>query len=339
MEVLVSGGLFDNSGVGWIDRVRPGHRERLITFQPPQELLVPKKGFTGLTIIEGDLVVCSFNAVWCFDRDGQCRGRLHLPHFNDLHGIAYDEETKSLLVCNTGLDAVEVLDISGRWRGRFAMTPPPLESMRFEGKAVQRSDVPGLCTAGWENDEINVPSMTIPDGDYYNTDPDIEFSHRRVRDYFHPNDVTVSKSHGTCVTLLMNSSIYSLSTHQDLLQTPGPPHDGIEAEDGFWYTTVSGDVIRHTEEEGAQVFVSLRGTQMAGWCRGLVLSQGWGAVGVTAMKGKDSVVPWSGGDWKSTRTGVVWFDRESGDILDFLDMTDTRRGAKIFTLIQPVFLG
>lgn len=333
MDILVSGGWFDDSGECWVDRVTPGNRKRLLSFVPPDELRVAGKGFTGITWLGEELLVCSFNAIWRFDRQGRCKGRLHMPHFNDLHGICVEEENRSILVANTGLDSVERIDEDGRWLGRYSLTPPGLEHARFQGEGIAREDLETLSKAGWTTEQQAEVPKVQPASDYYDVAPNLDFSRRRVRDYRHPNHVFLSEEHGPCVTSLLDSSIRSLTTHRKVVETTGPPHDGIQAKNGLWYTTVSGEVVHHPES-GPEAVLSLRDGPITGWCRGLVLGDDWGAVGVTAMRGPETRVPWRGGSWDATQTGIVWFDRETGETRHVLDMTDEDRGAKVFALIR-----
>lgn len=334
MRVLVSGGWFDDSGEGWVDCVTPSSHERLFAFTPPPDRHVGAKGFTGLARLGEELLVCSFNTVWKFTSQGEVTGSMHLPHFNDLHGLTVDHASETVLVCNTGMDSVERLDFDGRWLGRYALTPAQLEKARFDANGVPREAFRANI-GGWDSTTSEQLTPRPLNGDYYDGDPELEFSRRKVRDYLHPNSVTITKAFGPCVTLLHGPSLMSLTSFRNVITAPEAPHDGVEASDGLWFTTVSGKVMRWTVD-GVETILSLGGTTMSGWCRGLALTEEWGAVGVTSVRGSGSVVPWRGGDRSTTKTGVVWFDRRSGEILGSLDMTNTARGAKIFTILPAV---
>lgn len=127
MRLLVAGGYFDASGECFIDRLdlERGTRERLLSFIPPDPHRLPGKGFTGAAWLDDDtILVCSFDAVWrIVPSTRHCTGRLHQADFNDLHGVTVDHAAAQVHVCNTGLDAVETFDLSGRFLGRTAMTP------------------------------------------------------------------------------------------------------------------------------------------------------------------------------------------------------------------------
>ena len=102
MELLVTGGYEDGSGECFVDRVDPsGLRERVVSFTPPERHRVPSKGFTGAAWLDGDLLVCSFDAVWRFNPNGKLLGRIHQPDANDLHDVAVLANGR-IAVCNTG---------------------------------------------------------------------------------------------------------------------------------------------------------------------------------------------------------------------------------------------
>jgi hypothetical protein len=332
--VLVSGGWFDSSGECWVDRVSPRGQERLLTFVPPEPYLVPTKGFTGMIHHNDRLLICTFNAIWAFDRSGSCEGRLHLPHFNDLHGIAIDPATNDILVCNTGLDSIERLSMTGTWRARYAMSPPSVECDKLCGNNVSRADFPHRIQAGWQHPPTPECSELQSAEDYYNKSS-TPFTSRKLRDFMHPNHVFFSKRAGWCTTLLHDRTIRSLHTHEPIVQYTQSTHDGIDSDDGIWCTSIDGEVLCSTRQTTERV-CSLRETPVHGWCRGLALTEQHIVVGVTAMRKQQTHVQWQGGDWKTSTTAVVWFDRKSKQFSNFIDMTDHQRGAKIFAIVQDV---
>lgn len=329
--VLVSGGWLDSSGECWIDRVSPSGRERLIDFLPPDLHRVPAKGFTGLVYSSEGITVCTFNAIWRFRLDGSPLGRLHLPHLNDLHGLAVDPDQGDLLVCNTGLDSIERFSADGMWRGRYALTPTVVEVAKFKGDSYPREAWPDLAAAGWDATPIT-HSAGRPLADGYYDASSVPFFRRRVRDFRHPNHIYWTPEHGWCATLLLDRSAVSLRTFDVVERLPGPPHDGVPEGEVVWFTTVDGEVIRSTSGVHER-YCGLQDSPVRGWCRGLALTQDHVVVGVTTLRTQRMQVPWSGGAPEATSTAVVFFRRDSGRYEAHVPVGTDERVASVFALV------
>ena len=194
MRVWITGGYFDQSGECFVDEIdlSLGTRTRLLGFVPPPEFCVPTKGFTGARWLDANtLLIASFCAVWRFDvRTWSPTGTLHQRDFNDLHDVHVDHAHDRLYVCNTGLDAIEVFDLDGRFRGRSSLSPAWFDERRQNGQAIERSRFADLMDVGWTR---RPPRELAPAaGDYYSEAADRSEFHRRVvRDYTHPNHVSI----------------------------------------------------------------------------------------------------------------------------------------------------
>ncbi len=333
MKLLVTGGYFDATGEGFVDRLDPmtGRRERVVSFVPPERHFVPGKGFTGADWLpDGSLLVCSFDSVWRFDLSrGGCSGQLHQADFNDLHGVCVAEDR--IHVCNTGLDAVETFDLAGQFVGRVGLTPGWFEAERLRGMAVAREDLGRVLGAGWHTSAP--PALVEPGGEYYST-PGQPFHRRKVRDYAHPNDVTVVNG-GLAVTLLATCEVRCLRTFRPLARLPSHPHDGLLVDDRLWVTTIDGRVwsidVRAREAEPVLVLDTAAAGHV-GWCRGLAVGPDWVAVGLTEIRSAPRY-PWRDGSYARTETSVLWLDRGSGQLLARMELTDPRRHSKVFALL------
>ena len=112
---LVTGGFFDGSSEGYIgelslrrddDRVELAFEPRLICEPPEPKLRVVNKGFTGGSLHNGLLWLCSPNQVLGFSpSDYQLVRVIDDPGFNDLHHVLAEDH--GLTVVNTGLESLD----------------------------------------------------------------------------------------------------------------------------------------------------------------------------------------------------------------------------------------
>lgn len=336
MRVLATGGYFDTSGECFLDRLdlARGTRERLLSFVPPEPHRIAAKGFTGAAWLDDDtLLACGFDAVWRFaPTTGRCTGRLHQPDFNDLHGLAVDRAAAQLHVCNTGLDAIETFDLTGRFLGRSAMSPAWFEAARQRGAAVERAAFEHVLAAGWE--PTPAPPLTAPAGAYYeqaNQQAEGEPFHRRkVRDYAHPNHVAVWRGR-LVATLLARRELRCIHTHRAVARLEVPPHDGITVGDDLWLTTVDGRVWRVAPGGAAALVANTAATGHFGWCRGLAVDGATIAVGLTAIRTAPQYA-WRADPYERTETAVLWLEAAPGRLLGHVRY-DEPRHAKLFALL------
>ena len=244
MRVWVTGGFFDESGECFVDEIdlKKGERTRHLRFVPPDDLRVPRKGFTGARWLDAQtLLVANFSAVWRFDvRSWAVAGVLHQSDFNDLHDVHVDHSTNRLYVCNTGLDAIEVFDLDGRFLGRHSLSPAWFDAGRQQGMAVKRDEFPKLVAVGWAR--AVVLEIARATGGYYGASAEeFQFHRRIVRDYVHPNHVSLIEGR-LVVTMLATKEVRCIQTLETLAAFDGHPHDGQAFDGLFWTTTTNGDV-------------------------------------------------------------------------------------------------
>lgn len=329
MELLVTGGYHDESGECFVDRVAPGRRERVLTFRPPAAHRIAGKGFTGATWLDGDLLVCTFDAVWRFAPGGRLIGRLHQPDFNDLHGVAVLLNGR-LAVCNTGLDSVDQFDVDGMFIGRSGFTPGWFDARRQQGLAVAREALPGVMRAGW--DEPSVPVMSAAQGPHYNPPGGEPFHRLRVRDYLHPNHA-VEFDGRLAVTMLATREIRCARTFERLIDLPGNPHDGVVHEGRLLVTQTDGKVVSVGLDWSVEVAVDTARSGHTGWCRGLAVGPNALAVGLSEIR-RTPQFSWRGDAFERTETSVLWFD-VAGGFVGRVDLTDRDRQSKVFALLHP----
>jgi hypothetical protein len=333
MRVLVTGGYFDASGECFIDRVdlERGSRERMLSFVPPEPHRLAEKGFTGGVWLDDDtLLVCSFDTVWRFQPStGRCTGRLHQPDFNDLHDVAFDPEAAHIFICNTGLDALEIFALDGRFVGRVATSPAWFEAARQRGAGVERSEFAQVLTAGWH--PVARPAFVEPTGAYYQGASGAPFHRRKVRDYRHPNHVALWGSH-LVVTQLATQELRCLRTHRCLARLVAPPHDGVVVGEDFWVTTVDGRIWRVPPAGEPTLVAEVSATGHLGWCRGLSVFDDSIAVGLTALQ-MEPGYPWRDEPRELTETSVLWLDRLTGQLRGRALYDEPGRPAKLFALL------
>lgn len=333
MKLLVTGGYFDDSAEGFVDRVdlARGTRERLLSFVPPGPHRVSGKGLTGGAWIDDDtLLVCSFDAVWRFlASTGRSTGRLHQPDFNDLHDVAIDAAGDRIHVCNTGLDAIESFDLAGRFVGRAGTSPAWFEAARLRGAAVARGEFPQILTAGW--DSAQHPTLGDPAGPYYQGQGDAPFHRRKVRDYAHPNHVVPWGDH-LVATMLATRELRCVRCHRALAQFDGHPHDGVLIDDELWVTTTDGCVWRVARTGATSLVLDVAATGHLGWCRGLFVSADSLAVALTAIQTAPQY-PWRAESPGRTETSVLWLDRATGEVRGRVAYEEPNRPAKLFALL------
>jgi hypothetical protein len=341
MKVLVTGGYFDTSGECFIDEVdlHGGDVRRLFRHVPSERDRIAQKGFTGACWLDGDtLLVCSFNAVHRIDvRTWRETGRLTQPDFNDLHHVAIDAATRHVLVCNTGLDAVEIFDRAGCFLGRHATSPAWFERERLDGQAVDRSHFPELLAVGWggSHPETHIPRRR-PSGGYYGSGPGPAFNTAVVRDYLHPNHVAAVDGL-LAVTLLGAREVRCLRTMQCLAVTDGHPHDGQVEGGHFWTSTTRGIVTAWDRTGGTpwtpcETYDAFQ-SGITGWCRGLLVRPEHVIVGLTEIRSQPQYA-WCDRPFQETTTAIVMLARGTGRALHQTVLgRRTGRHAKIFSVL------
>jgi len=342
MKVLVTLGYFDDTGecaLAEVDLAR-GDSRIARRFEPPSSLVVPDKGFTGATWTgaprQSELVVCAFNALHRFDGQTlQLRGTLHQPDMNDLHAVCCDDGR--LLVANTGLDAIDVYTIDGRYMGGYRSEPSWLLAERWAGRTPSRADHERMLAGGWDGAAIAFED-SAPLDRYYSTDGGLPIVRRKLRDYVHPNHVAVV-GHQVLVTRLADRRVVDVNGFKEVLQAPAPPHDGELDGDRFWLTCVDGRVLSYaidragvTSRVTTEVDASVQ-SGCYGWCRGLLVTEEHLVVGFTAIR-RVPQYPWRHHPFEDTTTEVVVLDKRTLRLVTRVAIGPSDRHAKIFDIVR-----
>jgi len=172
------------------------------------------------------------------------------------------------------------------------------------------------------------------------SEPLAPFHQRKVRDYFHPNHVC-STGQQLLVTRLLDRSVWDLQSFAPVIEnTPGLPHDGQLLDGRFWLSCVNGLIVGYAVEgdrvtgqevERYDVFAL---TGHTGWCRGLLVTPDCLVVGLTQIRpGRMPRQRWCDRPFELTETSVLCLERASGKLLARIDLTDTQRHVKLFSIL------
>lgn len=333
LTLLATGGYFDDSGecVLLALDLEGGRARDWARWTPPPHLRVPTKGFTGSDRTGGHLYVCGHACLtrWRLDT-ATLDGVLHQSDFNDLHDVAVVEGALHVVV--TGSDAVDRFGLDGRFLGRLSFLPGWALVAQHLGDDL--ADLSEVTAAGWTGHPPAGAERRLVDP-YYSTrsGPGARpFWQQKVPDHLHLNHV-VGAPAGPLVTCLRDGSLRSLRSFDQVARLPGHPHDGQLVGDDLWCTTVDGGIWRVPLGEGGEpkrCFEAFGGGQH-GWCRGLLVTPELVVAGLTALRaGRAPPGMWTGPDPMESRTGVVVLERKTGDVVQWLDLTDRARGLKLF---------
>jgi hypothetical protein len=293
--------------------------EVVFEWVPPPGLRTSGKGFTGLAWLGAPgnsvLLACAHGCLCRIDpASWTMTGLLHQPCMNDLHHVAVDGER--LLVANTGLDRIDVFDLSGQFIGGWDLSPAWITSERMKGRNPSHGGFANALRLGW------APGSSALDDEPFGGELDslasaaLPFFVRKTRHFIHPNHVTILNGR-PLVTRFIDRSIQDLSDWSLAIpETPGHPHDGEVHGNCFWITCTTGLVIayaiergRLTSREAERLDIPQR-TGRRGWCRGLIVTDQLIVVALTAVH---SMPPfgWPDYDIDSTETSIVAIDRRT----------------------------
>lgn len=338
VRALVTGGFYDAGGDGvvWHVDFKEERCEEFLRWEPPAHLRVARKGFAGASLdSDGTLFVAAHAAVVRIDVGrASVSGVLHQPSMNDLHHVGLDGDR--LLVANTGLSAVDVIDRGGEFLGSYSLLPTWANVRRFEGESLP-SEPRDVTVSAW----TGAPPTPWLDGDteveaYYSrhrrTRP---FHEQKVRDHLHVNHA-VSTRGRIVATCFADGSLRDLARFEVLWQMPGAYlHDGVVDGGGLWISAIDGTLLELDEitlEERRRLSVFESGH--AGWCRGLALTDSHILVGLTEVRA-DRLPKhrWADREPDGTETSVLLLDRADGRLLARVDLTDLARHSKIYGIL------
>lgn len=341
MKILATVGYFDDTGqceLVEVDLARETARS-VLRFLPPPSLRVAGKGFTGATWTgapgRSDLVVCGHNALHRFDGATLMHnGTLHQPDMNDLHGV--HRAGDRLYVVNTGLDAVDVFTLDGRYEGGYRCEPSWVLVERWSGRTPSREEHARLLRPGWTGDApAFAPAADL--GGYYTAGAAVPLHLRKLRDYVHPNHVTTIGAQ-VLVTRLADRRVVDVAALRVVLEAPAPPHDGELDGDRFWITCVDGRVVsyavegeRVTSREIERIDVTAA-SERYGWCRGLLVTADHIVVGFSAIRTPPRY-PWRTEPFERTTTSIVCLEKRTRRVVARVDLAMEGRHSKVFDLL------
>lgn len=336
MKALVTGGYFDEGGDGvvWLVDLATERSEVLVRWTPPEALRVPTKGFAGGCMgADGMLYVAAHAAVVRIDpARAEVTGVLHQPCMNDLHHVAAIGER--LYVSNTGLGAVDVFDLHGRFLGSHAVLPAWANARRIGGHDFPRGAPP--VEPGWGGEAPEPWDDARPKEGYYSSDRQSAPFHRlKVPDHLHVNHVGLLG--GRCIaTCFADGTLRDLATFEVVARLPDHRlHDGVTHGNAFWLTAIDGSVIEldaQTLRERRRIDAFATGHH--GWCRGLAITDEHLAVGMTEVRrGRLPRHRWADRCPEGSETCVLWIERHNGRLASYVDLTDPTRHAKIYSIL------
>ena len=332
----MTGGYFDQGGDGvvWLVDLAAERAEVLVRWAPPPQLYVPTKGFAGGSLgADGLLYVAAHAAVVRIDpARGHVTGVLHQPCMNDLHHVAALEDR--LYVANTGLGAVDVLDLYGRFLGSHALLPAWVNARRIHGDDLPAAGAP--LKPGW----TGVPPQPWPqvreDDGYHAVDRrSAPFCRLKIPDHLHVNHV--ARVGGRLLaTCFADGALRDLAGFSVAARLDGHfLHDGFPQADGLWLTAIDGGVL----ELDAQTLrvrrrIEAFNTGHHGWCRGLAVTDDHLLVGLTEVRaGRLPRHRWAERDPAGSETSVLLLDRRDGRLLARVDLSDKERHAKLYSVL------
>ncbi|MEZ4266412.1 MAG: hypothetical protein R3F39_08540, partial [Myxococcota bacterium] len=314
----------------WLVDFESERADVLLRWTPPPHLLVPTKGFAGGSLApDGTLYVAAHAAVVRVDPARACvTGVLHQPCMNDLHHVAVDQDR--LYVSNTGLGAVDVQGLDGRFLGSHSFLPAWANARRVHGASLPAKGLE--LGIGWSG-EPPAPWTSATDEDgYHSRDRRAAPFHRlKVPDHLHINHV--ARVGGRLLaTCFADGTLRDLSGFDVAARFFGAfLHDGCVADDSLWLTAIDGTVLEldaHDLTERRRVATFATGHY--GWCRGLAVTQQALLVGLTEVRrGRLPRHRWADREPEGSETSVLMLDRADGRLLGRVDLTHTERHSKL----------
>ena len=316
--------------------------EIVLEWVPPPGLRASGKGFMGITWLgapgQSDLLVCSHAGLCRIDpTTWTVRGVLHQPCMNDLHHVAVHDGR--LLVTNTGLDRIDVFEISGQFVGAWDLSPAWISAQRMGGCNPSRESWVNALQRGWEPGSGTLVDEPFPQSLGHVALASLPFPTRKTRHFIHPNHITMVGGR-PLVTRFLDRSVQDLADWSFAIpETPGHPHDGEVYGDCFWITCTTGLIIgyaikngRVTSQEIQRIDVPQR-IGRSGWCRGLILTDQLIVFSLTALQ----YMPpfgWSDPDFKKTETSILAIDRRSLKLAARVDLRRFGQLPKLFGMVE-----
>ncbi len=314
----------------------------MLEWVPPPGLRTSGKGFLGLAWLgapgRSDLIACAHAGLCRIDpKTWTVTGVLHQPCMNDLHHVAVHD--RRLLVTNTGLDRVDVFEMSGEFVGGWDLSPAWIAAERLRGRNPSHGGFAGALQRGWElgpgvldderfhGDLEQLASASVP------------FPTRKTRHFVHPNHITMLGAR-PLVTRFIDRSIQDLADWSLAIpETPGHPHDGELDGDRFWITCTTGLILAYAVENGRLTSREVERIDIPqrigrrGWCRGLIVTDQLIVVSLTAVH----YMPpfgWPDRDFSNTETSILAIDRHTLKLAAHVDFRPFGQLPKLFGMVE-----
>jgi hypothetical protein len=331
-------------GIGRIAAVDLERESAEVVFEwvPPPELRTSGKGFLGLAWLgapgRSDLIACAHAGLCRIDpATWTVRGVLHQSCMNDLHHATVHDDR--LLVVNTGLDRVDIFDLSGQFIGAWDLSPAWVTKERLGGLNPSRASFLDALQRGWQPRPATLEDEPFPESLGHVALTALPFPTRKVRHYVHPNHIAMIGAR-PLVTRFLDCSIQDLADWSLAIpETPGHPHDGEIDGDCFWITCTTGLIVGYAIENGrltarevARIDIPQR-TGRSGWCRGLIVTNELFVVTTTAVQ----YMPpfgWDDTDLSKTETSILAIDRRTLKLAAHVSLQSFGQLPKLFGMLE-----
>jgi hypothetical protein len=316
--------------------------EIVLEWLPPPHLRTSGKSFLGIAWLgipgKSDLIVCAHGGLCRIDPTAwTVRGVLHQPCMNDLHHVAVHEGR--LLVTNTGLDRVDVFEMSGQFVGGWDLSPAWIAAKRLGGCNPSRQSWADALRPGWEPKSIALDNESFPPNLEQFASPSLPFQTRKTRHFVQPNHITMLGGR-PLVTRYIDRSIQDLADWSfPVPETPGHPHDGEVDGDCFWITCTTGLIVGYAIENGRLTSQEVERIDIpqrigrSGWCRGLLVTDQLMVVTLTTLQ----YMPpfgWSDPDFSKTETSILAIDRRTLKLVARVNFQRFGQLPKLFGMVE-----
>lgn len=315
-QFIVTGGFRDEASpegyIGKLELLRDGTKTSLVfnpiivTPPPNKNLALANKGFTGGTIHNNQLWVCSANQVLCYTlHDWQLIDVIDNALFNDLHHVLADDS--GLYVVNTGLEAIDYLKPDGTLIKRVLLT----SDKRTDFRISQANDFR-----------------------LYNSEPH----------FMHANHCTKNERGDLLVTFTRQRRVVNLGDWSwSSPEYEAPPHDGKMAyypphsQNYLWVTNVHSKIVACDNKHHIKKSWNLKDYYIpAGWVRGLAIMSYGMLVGISKIteSNRNYYSGWHKQDFADSKTAIAYIPFDDKENSYFNVIFPERKAAKIFSIIS-----
>jgi hypothetical protein len=171
------------------------------------------------------------------------------------------------------------------------------------------------------------------DDSYFKQNSKLPEYRQKLQDKVHPNAVLINNNK-MWISRFLNQTIET-GDKESTIHLPGCPHDLVPEDNHIWCTTTDGKIWRFNNEqkEPRLMFDTYRNTSYSGWCRGLYIDKEIVLAGLTRIS-RIPRVRWTDRPFEQTVTGIMALNRNTGDLIDFLNLDKISTHPKIFSVIN-----